>query len=361
MDTWVDKELGYSKFKDERLRKRFLTIVKSVDSCGQKTIPEISKSWADTKGMYRFLSNDRVDESEILASHFEMTQQRIKAEKSAVLILHDTCEFTYKRKNPEDIGFTRQSHAPITAKKKFPTKYTVCGILMHSSLAVTSNGTPLGLTSNRFWSRRTFKNTEQMKRHINPTRVPIDQKESIRWLQNMEQSHSPLNDPSIYIHIADREGDIYEYFCRCEEIGAYFISRSCVNRLAEQSTIVEEVAQNNSSFQHDIAFTNEKGKLIEARLTVKHTKLEVHPPIGKEKGYPDLELVVVSATEEIAPKNRKPICWVFITNLPVKRNQDAIKTLEWYKQRWKIETYFKVIKSGFRAEESKLRDRKSVV
>lgn len=53
---------------------------------------------------------------------------------------------------------------------------------MHSSLAVTSDGLPLGLTAARFWIRKKFKGTNALKKKVNPTRVPIDKKESVRWL-----------------------------------------------------------------------------------------------------------------------------------------------------------------------------------
>jgi hypothetical protein len=58
--------------------------------------------------------------------------------------------------------------------------HTSCGILMHSSLAVTTEGLPLGLAAIKFWTRDKFKGTNALKRRINPTRVPIEQKESIR-------------------------------------------------------------------------------------------------------------------------------------------------------------------------------------
>jgi len=58
--------------------------------------------------------------------------------------------------------------------------HTVCGILMHSSLAVTMEGTPLGLAAVKFWTRKKFKETAALKKKINPTRVPIEKKESIR-------------------------------------------------------------------------------------------------------------------------------------------------------------------------------------
>ena len=62
---------------------------------------------------------------------------------------------------------------------------------MHSSLAVTSEGLPLGLTAIKFWSRKKFKGSDALKRKINPTRVPIEKKESIRWLDKLEAIDEP--------------------------------------------------------------------------------------------------------------------------------------------------------------------------
>ena len=61
------------------------------------------------------------------------------------------------------------------------------------------------------------------------------------------------------------------------------------------------------------------------------------------------------AEERGTPKNRKKIDWKLITDLPVPSRKDAIEKLEWYSLRWKIEVFHKVLKSGCRAEEAKLR------
>lgn len=76
---------------------------------------------------------------------------------------------------------------------------------MHSSLVVTPRGLPLGLAAIKFWSRAKFKGTAALKRHINPTRVPIEAKESIRWLDNMRGATALLGDPDQLVHIGDRE------------------------------------------------------------------------------------------------------------------------------------------------------------
>ena len=84
-------------------------------------------------------------------------------------------------------------------------------------------------------------------------------------------------------------------------------------------------------------------------------RFEVLPPIGKQKRYPALTLTVIHAEERGTPKNRKKIDWRLITDLPVQPRNDAIEKLEWYGLRWKIEVFHKILKSGCRAEESKLR------
>jgi hypothetical protein len=355
MASWIDEEISGSKFKDQRLTQRFRSILSALSSGDGQSIPQLCDDWAMTKATYRFLSNNRVEEYEILEGHFSQTSKRIRATSGPALILHDTCEFSYKREDPERMGFTRKGTVLSTIRSGKKQEYKVCGVLMHASLAVTSEGLPMGLTSARFWTRTEFKNTSQMKRHINPTRIPIEEKESIKWLQNLQATNDILKtDPSKCIHIGDRECDIYEFFCQCIEVKTYFIIRTCVNRLADESTVSEILAVHGKGYVHKVSFVDGDGEAHEARLNVKVKKMKLHPPIGKEKYYPDIEAFVISAVEEDPPASREPIRWNFITNLPITCRQEAIQTIEWYKHRWKIENYFKIIKSGFKAEESRL-------
>lgn len=67
------------------------------------------------------------------------------------------------------------------------------------------------------------------------------------------------------------------------------------------------------------------------------------------------------ATERGAPRHRKPIEWKLITDLPVTSRAEAIEKLRWYAMRWKIETFHKILKSGCRAEQSKLRTAERLV
>jgi hypothetical protein len=302
------------------------------------------------------LSNERVGEQAILAGHFESTRQRVRVSAGPLLILQDTTEFSYKRDAPANIGFTGKTTSRKNQERRL-TKHTVCGMLMHSSLAVTSDGLPLGLCAIKFWSRQKLKGTNALKRQIIPTRVPIEEKESYRWLQNLRQSTALLGQPERSVHIGDRESDIYELFFAAQEMGTNFLVRTCVDRLAGDGdhTIADEIQEVRVKGLHRVEFKDKRGAMCEAVPRLKYRRIRVLPPIGKQKHYPELMLTVLHAQERDAPGDREPLDWKLITNLPVGSRDDAIEKFHWYAMRWKIETFHKILKFGCKAEESKLR------
>lgn len=106
---------------------------------------------------------------------------------------------------------------------------------------------------------------------------------------------------------------------------------------------------------HRVEVQNNKGQPSVAHLEMKYHRLQIQPPLGKEKRYKGLTVTVIRARERGNPKDREPIDWKLITNLPATSKAQAIEKLDWYAMHWKIEPFHKVLKSGCRAEESKLR------
>jgi hypothetical protein len=361
-NSWLDCELADCDFKDERLGKRFRSLIEQLSSSPGDSIPLVCQDWANTKAAYRFLDNARVSEAEILAGHFHATRDRAAGSDGPILVLHDTTEFTYKRDDIEAIGRTTLGVAGVDRDGR-PRLYTACGILMHSSLAVTTDGLPLGLTAIKFWSREKFKGTNALKKRINPTRVPIEEKESVRWLDNLRQSTMLLERPESCVHIGDRESDIYELFCTAKDIGTHFLLRTCVDRLAGDGshTIAAEMAETRCKGLHRVEVRDRHGEISHATLELKFRRIKVLPPIGKQNRYAALDLTVLHATERGKPRDRDRIEWKLVTDLAVTSRAEAIEKLNWYAQRWKIETYHKVLKSGCRADRSKLRTAERIV
>src|SRR5271170_5276894 len=307
---WFDREISGCHFADERLKGRFRKLIARMGGSVGQSIPLVCQDWANTKAAYRFFSNDRVSEADILAGHFQSTRDRTVATDGLVLVLHDTTEFTYQRENTDAIGITKSINSGRDKAGRLRS-HTVCGILMHSSLAVTTEGLPLGLAAVKFWTRKKFKGTAALKKKINPTRVPIEKKESIRWLENVQQSTALLDDPARCVHVADREGDIYELFCAAQEAGTHFVIRTCVDRLAGDGdhTIADEMDEVAVKGLHRIQVRDSKGAPDEAVLEIRYRKIHVLPPIGKQKRYPALTLTVIHAQEAGTSRNRKRISW----------------------------------------------------
>ncbi len=182
-------------------------------------------------------------------------------------------------------------------------------------------------------------------------------KESLRGFKNLEQSNELFADLDRYIHVGDREADIYELFCKAKELCTYFLIRRCVNRLARngKQTIEKEMKLEKTKGSFEIKVRNKKGKDVTVNLQVKYKKMLVYSPIGKKGSCPNLYLTLIEAKEKTSPRSRQKIQWKLITDLDVSSFESAVEKIKWYSLRWKIETFHKILKSGCKAEESRLR------
>ena len=234
---------------------------------------------------------------------------------------------------------------------------------MHSSLVVTPDGLTLELAAIKFWSRDKFHGANALKRSMYPTRVPIEQKESYRWLENVRQSTALLAEPERIVHIGDRESDIYELFSIAHQAGTHFLLRTCVDRLAGEGdhAVADEMRKVRVKGLHRVVVRDKKGTVSQAVLELRYRRIRVLAPIAKQKMYPPLMLTVLHATERDPPKGREPIGWKLITDLPIRSRREAVEKLTWYTMRWKIETFHKILKSGCKAEDLKLRTAQRLV
>ena len=93
LNKWVESEIGASHFADERLAKRFGTLLGMLTRRVGDSLTAACEDWANTKAAYRFFSNDRVTEQEILAGHFVSTARRVlSSAEETFLVLHDIAE-----------------------------------------------------------------------------------------------------------------------------------------------------------------------------------------------------------------------------------------------------------------------------
>ena len=77
-----------------------------------------AKTGANTKGAYRFLSNERVSEQDILGGHFQASAERFKATEGPILVLQDTTR--------SHISGSVLSLSATRARRQFNVEGTAC-------------------------------------------------------------------------------------------------------------------------------------------------------------------------------------------------------------------------------------------
>ena len=75
-DPIISEEVESCDFADARLGARFRRLVCQLSENVGTGISVACEDWANAKAAYRFLSNARVGESEILSGHFQSTRRR---------------------------------------------------------------------------------------------------------------------------------------------------------------------------------------------------------------------------------------------------------------------------------------------
>jgi hypothetical protein len=331
--------------KDQRLTQRLAVSVERLGAKPTESIPAACHSWGETQATYRSLSNERIEAAEILEGHGQATVKRIAA-APVVVIVQGTAVLEYSKElGGKGVGTRRE-----TIRDEH---------VLHPSVALTPTRVNLGVRHHRFWQR-----PEAPVGHLRAQR-PIEEKESYRWLVGYEvacavQRHCP---ETLVVSVAEREGDIHEGFVdaaeRAEEEEAAFVIRAQCNRGVapppQDTYLWEAWREAPAASQTRVAVAEQVGREArQARLRVRRRAVTFNR--GRRRGghLPPVRVQAVSVIEESPPPGEEPWEWMVLTNLPVDNCQTAELIINWYRARWEIELYFRILKQGCRIEELRL-------
>lgn len=359
---WAESEFQYTNLGDKRLTDRLVKITDQFISSTQSPINKACGCWSDTKAAYRFFQNDNINYRDIVKHHSNNTSLRAHDEE-VILAIQDTTYFNYTS-HPKTEGLGLLSRFTGKHKKDILTK----GLYMHSTMAISTDGLPLGLLDQKITSRPVLsKEKVALKKRSHNIALPIEQKESIRWLDSMRATALAFKDQNKkVVTVADREADIYDLFALAEELETHYLIRATQNRKINKTAIHSEVSgemlwdfMRKQPVKGNVLVDvpkNDKQSKRKASCDVKYSEIEVLPTRhfkGKKPVTP-LRVYVIQVVEANPPKGVSKIEWVLTTNIPVLKYEDAIEKIRWYCLRWRIEVYFKVIKSGFDVERCRL-------
>ena len=352
-NNWVKNEIKTVGIRDERLVKRLEYIITKFSENAEGQMAKAFEQPKDIKGLYRFLSNDAVEAEEILGAHRRESIERIK-KHDTVLLIQDTTSFNYEK--GEHIKGMGVAGEYDNSK----------GLIMHSTLAATTEGTPLGVLSEDVWTRDAKeRGKKSCKRDRNNShKYKTEEKESQKWINALRKSNEGIPDAIRTVYVCDREADIYKFFYEILESKRDFVIRSGSRkrRIDEEMKLLSDkigASPVRGTVKVDIPRNTKEGYPARtAILSIKYCEASIRPPAQKPefKGMPNLALNIILAEEVDAPKGENAIKWCLLTSLPVESVEEAFEKVQWYKCRWLIERFHYILKSGCQIEKVRLEE-----
>ena len=351
--------MGSVDLGDKRRTARLLTLCGRLSERPESSINQACGNWAETKAAYRFFQNDTVDEQTILAAHRAKTAERVGQHRT-VLAIQDTSYLVYTS-HRRTTGLGRLS----VKKGKRVEKIHSQGLVMHSCLAVTTEGVPLGLLDQQVFARAARPADQPPHRNV----LPIAEKESYRWLASLKNAQ-PVHRETQVVTVCDREADIYELFQLSAELAAPVLVRANADRPINKRSMYAEkdivklwphLERQPCAGRFAVEVPARRGTKHAtpraprlATVELRFASFTLNPPKRLSSTLPNLAMSAIYVREKEPPAGEPPLEWMLLTNLPVENFDQAHEKVQWYCLRWRIEMYHKVLKSGFRIEHCRL-------
>jgi hypothetical protein len=328
---------------EPRLQRRYRTLVQehlavnqSV-AAGLRPLPGASQAFASTQAAWRFYANPRLATPQLAQPLLERARAAVAVDCDAyALVLHDWSHLHY---NDHSRKRDRVALSQTTDQ----------GYELQSALVVSDrNGDPLAPV---FQGLRAADGVHSSQSgQVEP---PLSQLDALAPVMAFVEQ---LAWAKPRVHIIDAEADSVGHFRHWQQAGYTFLVRADgVNRVQheDQTCSLEQVRQTcrqRSAFRRtrSVQYKGREANLWVAEAPVTLTraaKLQRHGKKGPRTivhGPPlALRLVVAEVRDD---SGTVLACWFLLTNLPDSVPDDTVAL--WYYWRWRIESYFKLLKSA---------------
>ena len=364
-EVWADHEFGGARLGDARLSARLVQSAQHMAESPMRAITGAAHgARALVKGHYRLIdqpADSAVTVDNILAPHRERTLRRMQAHDT-VLCIQDGTRLNFTRRGQtQGLGAIGSNQTGAVAR----------GLELHTTLAVNPDGVALGVLRAAFDAPAPPNPAAEGE--PTPKPKPREERKSFRWIEGLRdcaQAAEQLSETRV-VCAMDREADFLDLFIarRAHAPQVDLLVRAKVDRvLGKEKTPDGQTVSRHLFDQVRNAPARGDAKVEVQRLSArakasKQARKDRRAARGAEvtlryqqvalpcPGAAPVELWVVHVREEQPPPEAEPLEWFLLTTLPVTSPADAMRILQWYALRWRIEEYFRVLKSGCKVEE----------
>lgn len=361
-EDWAESELAGASLRD---RRRVKSVIRICESLAAR--PELSFSAACgpavRQAAHRIFKHEGTSVDGLLEGHYAATAQRCEG-MPLVLIAQDTCVFVYNQEHIVGLGSVNGSERSA-------------GLLGHAALAMTPEGTPLGLWHVDFWGVEAGVAAREQRREAR------DGKESCKWFEGLDAVSGRLPEGTQGLLIQDREADIFDLLAAERSQRLELLVRASHDRTVDYQALApagDELGAGTSRTERGKLFAVAASAPVaglcqvrvlrrsarrsqparparEAELEVRVTEARLQRPRqGSQAKQREVTVWIVCATEMDVPAREAPVHWVLVCTLPVEGLEMACQMLGYYARRWLIERLHYTLKSGLGAEKLQIDD-----
>lgn len=332
-----------SPFVDLRLKKGGELFFKRIIERKTVIIKRLVNGAAEKKRFERWIRHKEVTPIRLVNTEKARVKKLVK--NRHILGIQDTTEINYQSKDGRAHGLGTVGNGKDI------------GFFMHPMIALdASTGSVIGCAEIALWNRT--KKADEFY-----PKLPIEEKESYRWITAAEGARTVLSEAECVTFIGDRENDIYEFIDRIPNQNTHLIVRVCRDRIIKNSRykkVYEDLDQTKEAGKVRIEIPNDVRigrKKRDALLSIKHSIIDIAKPqnCSDKSASKSIKLHVVEAKELNCPDGQVPVHWRLFTTHIINDFSDAKQIILWYRMRWTIEQVFRTLKSkGLNVEESQV-------
>jgi len=378
----------HSRLGHVKRDKAFLRQVTLACSCPGLTLAAARERMSNSS-MAGLASFYRFEHSEVEVSQIRSIRDAVVAESiplgSEVLIVHDVTLLDYSRHRSKSDRRAIGNHVGMGYE------YVAC-------LAVESGtGQMLGLVHETVVSERGPDDADVMDYNYEELFSDFSEHEK----QKMKSNHRHQMAVHInglakklpgrrIIHVGDREFDDLFIIGRCQQTGSEFVIRTNADRNVQvpQYPWIPKQAFRKKEKGHAIEpdwvcvelrdliqavpvrtyktvpvdstnrVTDSGSAARLAELGIGVCKVRLYRDAKRNNRYfrtsQTLCVNMIVVRETNPGQTRTPLCWILFTSLPVDSEAQQNHVVRCYELRWKVETYFRLLKSGYQIESYRL-------
>lgn len=361
-DAWAAQQFQGTRFKHCARRRRLILFARALAEQPGMSIPQLFDRKYDIDATYDFLDQPEVTPDTIQVGHRRLVKGELR-KPGRYLLIEDTTfpSFSHRKEPVPGLG-------PIGSSDE-----GLQGFLLHSVLAVRAPSLPepdgsgrrppvaiLGLVDQQYLVRAPRPEASS-KQTVSRQRAERD-RESDRWLESSRRiGRAPAEAAILWVRVADREADIYEYLCECRKYNHHFLVRVNQDRVLlapdndeRLGLIFEHIAGVEPCGGMYLDLRGRDGQPSRrARLLVSCGPVRLRSPErpGVAAGTnPPIDCWFIRAWEPNPPEGVERLEWVLYTDDLTTTLEMALAGVMDYGTRFLIEEFHKGLKTGLKIE-----------